>query len=200
MENQRNFKPLIPKTNNPSTKGELPVKRDLVDIGLTEAGANGEAIIKGNSRVQSRKPKSLKVKSKDKNKNSYPLHRIIELENRVQIVVEPKSKVEITNFTDFIHASESENYSDDIVDILPRIIQSHFDIISKSESRFMIGDEVIVNFKYRSINIVKNMLQRQPVVIKDIQFVALNNITVIIAYLKNNDYYPINELDHYVRN
>lgn len=195
MEQKKNFKP-IQDSNTLSSTGNVvrqnpnpPIGKSLDEIGLQSANANGEAVIK--------KP-TIKPKKATINKNptlkDYINHKKIELYPNVFVILDPNSKVEISNFADFIEVSES---TVDIVDILPRLYESHYDIIKHSSTRFMIDDKVIVNFKYRSIDTQRNFEQQQPRTIKDIKFVALNDRTAIIAYLDNKDFYPINELDHY---
>lgn len=203
MEEKRKFKVLLvgTNTNKSSITGEAqnngdstsPVRKSLVDIGLTEANAKGEA----NIRKTIKNPKGSGKKPKDRDKNFYPLHRFIEIYNKVFVVLKPNSKVNFSNFTDFIHATDCQELAVDIVDILPPLFDAHFTIIASTKSRFMVGDKVTVNFKYRSTIELEALKQKEPRTIVDIKFVNLVNMTVIVAYLDDKDFYPINELDHY---
>ena len=60
----------------------------------------------------------------------------------------------------------------------------------------MVGDEVVVKFKYRSTVELTAIKQKETRIIKEIKVVNLKNMSAIVAYLDNNDFFPINELDH----
>lgn len=190
----KNFKP-IQDTTESSPTGEhnrhhpnLPIGKSLTDVGLESANVNGEATVKARVIKLKKQPKSTKATTlKD-----YDNHRKVEVYPNVFVILNNNSKSEITNFTDFIEVSEA---TVDIVDIVPKLYDSHYDIIKHSSTRFMVGDSVTVNFKYRSINDNKKFIQSKPRIITDIKFVALNDRTAVIAYLEDNDFYPINELD-----
>jgi len=194
MEKQRDFKVVnTPNTNTLSNTGKaLPIVKSLIDIGLSEANITGEA----NIRKSARNPKGSGKKLKARDASYYPLHKIVKIENEVQIVLEPSSTLEIETFKDFIEATESEQ-AGDIVDILPPLYDKHFKIIADIKTRIMVEDLVTVNFKFRNILEQKQLEQKKPVKVKDVKFIKLNDMTVIVAYLENKDYYPINELDLY---
>lgn len=195
MEQKKNFKP-VQESNVLSSTGNigrhhpsLPIGKGLDEIGLQSANANGEAVIK-KTPIKTKKV----ITTKNPTLKDYVNHKKIEVYPKVFIILTPDSKSKISNFSDFIEVSEA---TVDIVDIIPRLYDTHYDIIKHSSTRFMIGDKVIINFKYRSLNNQKNLEQQQPRIIKDIKFVALNDRTAVIAYLDNDNFYPINELDHY---
>lgn len=199
MENKRTFKPVIDTKQSISMGKQddvgrtLPIGKSLTDIGLETANAQGEATVKKTTTKAKRIIKTTKAYTlKD-----YENHKKIEVSSKVFIILEPNSKVEITNFADFIHVSES---TVDIIDIIPVIYPSHYEIIKHSSTRFMIGDSVIVNFKFRSMNSIDAHTQSQPRVIKDVKFVNLGDKTAVVAYLEDDDFYPINELEHYDTN
>jgi len=197
MEQKKNFKSLI-NPNTPFPKGRaLPIEESLTDIGLESANAQGEATVKKVIIKPKRvvKPKVIITTLKD-----YKTYRKRELYPKVFVILSSTSKIEesdLETFEDFINVSES---TVDIVDIVPNLYPNHYDIIKHSSTRFMIGDKVTVNFKYRSLNPEKAYKQMLPRQIKDIKFVALEDKTAVIAYLYDNDFYPINELDHYDTN
>lgn len=195
MEEKRNFKPIKKiNTMNTSSMGEaLPVVKSLTEIGLTEANAKGEA----NIRKSIKNPKGAGKKLKARDRNYYPQHKIVEIGNKVLIVLKPNSKVDIIDFADFIHATEDNTRANDIVDILPPIYDVHFKLIANSASRIMKGDKVTVNFKYRSTIDLVAIKQKEPKTVVDVKFVNLVDMTVVVAYLDNKDFYPINELDIY---
>jgi hypothetical protein len=214
MENKRNFKVLLTgkdgrtyinrNTTDTSTTGEptaveLPVKKIESVLGLTSANANGEATTKKPIKVATRKtntnPKGSGTKPKLRDKSFYPNHVFNYIDN-VIIVLNPNSKVVIEDYTDFIYATQDENRANDIVDILPPLYDLHFKLLQDVDTRFMIGDEVRVNFKYRSTIELKAILQKETRTIKEIKLVNLKNMTVVVAYLNDNDFFPINELDH----
>jgi len=196
MEQKKNFKP-IQDSDEPISMGKVqtisssqPIGKSLIELGLQEANAQGEAtikkpIIKAKKVVKFNKVLTLK---------DYTNHRHIEISPNVFIIAELKSKIELSNFEDFIHASEA---TVDIIDIIPRLYDTHYNIIKHSSTRFMIGDSVTVDFKYKSLRIELANYQDQPRIIKDIKFVNLIDRTAVIAYLEDGDFYPINELKHY---
>jgi len=197
MENKRTFKPVIDTKQSISTGKQddvgqtLPIGKSLDDIGLESANAQGEATIK---KPITTKAKRIVKTTKAFTLKDYENHKKIEVFPNVFIILEPNSKVEITNFADFIHVSES---TVDIVDIIPVIYPSHYEIIKHSSTRFMVDDLVTVNFKYKSLDAKKAEIQSMPNVIQAIKFVNLNDRTAVIAYLQGGDFYSINELDHY---
>lgn len=200
MEDKKNFKVLVkPNTTTLSNTGKVqpksaktsPVNKSLLDIGLSESNSAGEA----NIRKSARNPKGAGKKLKARDINYYPLHKIIELYNKVYIVLKPDSNLNVANFAEFIHATEDNKVANDIVDILPPLFDGHFNIIANSKSRIMIGDTVSVNFKYRSTIELKAIKQKEPRKVVDVKFVNLVDMTVVVAYLDNKDFFPINELD-----
>ncbi len=194
MEEKRNFTNVNKvNTNESSSMGNAPpVVKSLADIGLSEANAQGEA----NIRKSAKNPKGSGTKLKARDRNYYPLHKIIEMENKVLLVLEPKSTLSIFTFKEFIEATESEQ-AVDIVDILPPIYKGHYHLIANVKTRIMKEDKVTVNFKYRSTNSTINLKQKEPVEVEEVKFVNLKDMTVLVAYLTNKDFYPINELDLY---
>jgi len=194
MEEKRNFKNIKePNTNNISLMGNaLPVVKSLIDIGLTEANANGEANIKKTIK----NPKGAGKKPKSRDESFYPNHKIIEIENKVLLVLKPNSTLNVGSFKEFIEATESEK-AIDIVDILPPLYDAHYKLIADVNKRIMKGDKVIVNFKYRSTIESVSLEQKKPIEVKEVKFKNLKDMTVVIAYLTNKDFYPINELDLY---
>lgn len=194
MEEKRNFTNVKEQTTSKSssTGRASPIVKSLSDIGLSEANAQGEA----NIRKSAKNPKGSGTKLKARDRSYYPLHKIIEMENKVLLVLEPKSTLVVANFKEFIEATECEQ-ANDIVDILPPIYKGHYDLIANVKTRIMEGDLVTVNFKYRSTIELVSLKQKQPVKVKEVKFVKLNDMTVIVAYLENKDFYPINELDLY---
>lgn len=205
METKKNFKVLVgTNTNSVSNTGEtqrsdLPVSKSEVVSGLTSANANGEAAIKKPIKTVAKKtstnPKGSGTKPKQRDKTFYPNHTFIDL-NNVTIVLVPNSKVNIVDYTDFIEATQNTERANDLVDILPPLYSLHFTLIQDVDTRFMIGDEVIVNFKYRSTIELVAIKQKETRTIKEIKLVNLRNMTAIVAYLDNGDFFPINELDH----
>ena len=75
---ERNFKPLTPTNSTASlSKGNAsPVSRGLSELGLTEASANGEAVV---TRKTKTNPKGSGRKPKTRDKTFYPNHTFIEL-------------------------------------------------------------------------------------------------------------------------
>ena len=205
MEKPRNFKPIVEtNTKNISTTGKAqrqdqPVNESKLVTGLTAANSNGEAIIKKPIRTVANKtktnPKGSGTKPKLRDTSFYPDHVFNPINNCV-IVLVPNSKVKIEDYTDFIHATQDETRANDIVDILPPLYNVHFNIIQNVDTRFMVGDEVVVNFKYRSTVELTAIKQKETRIIKEIKVVNLKNMSAIVAYLDNNDFFPINELDH----
>jgi hypothetical protein len=198
MEKFNNFKPLIePKTIKPSTKGDtLPVNKDGLVSGLERANANGEAT----TRKTIRNVKGAGALPKNRDEAFYKDYKFIEIDNKVKIVVKPTYEGEINNYTDFINLTKSTKHPNVIVDILPPIYKLHYDIIADDKLRFKVGDKVVVNFKYRSTIELKAVLEKKPVTITKIKFSNLKNMSVIIAYTSNGNFYPINEIEHYDRN
>lgn len=198
MENFKNFKPLIePKPIKPLNTGKVsPVNESGLVSGLERANANGEA----NARKTIRNVKGAGALPKYRDENFYKDYKFIEIDNKVKIVVKPTYVGEINNYTDFIKLTQSIEDPNVIVDILPPLYKLHYDIISDDKLRFKIGDEVIVNFKYRSSIELKAVLEKKPVKITHIKFSNLKNMSVLIAYTDNNNFYPINEIEHYDRN
>jgi len=205
MDKQRNFKTLAQDTNKLSTTGKqddigqtLPIGKSLNDIGLESANAQGEATIKKPKITKPTTRKSPVVKATTL--KDYPTNRKIEIYPKVFVILDIMSKIinsDLDCFDDFINVSES---TVDIIDVIPNLYPEHYNVIKHSSTRFMIDDKVIVNFRFKSIVNTKALLQSQPRIIKDIKFVALNDRTAVIAYLEDGDFYPINELDHYVEN
>jgi hypothetical protein len=205
METKRNFKVLVEtNTNSVSNTGEaqrsdLPLSKSSVVSGLTSANANGEATITKPIKTVARKtntnPRGSGTKPKQRDKTFYPNHTFIDI-NNVTIVLVPNSKVKIEDYTDFIEATQDTERANDLVDILPPLYPIHFKIIQDIDTRFMIGDKVIVNFKYRSTIELVSIKQKETKTIKAIKLVNLRNMTAIVAYLDNGDFFPINELDH----
>ena len=195
MEKKRIFKPLnSTSTTNLSDKGKhLPVVKSSVELGLVEAGAKGEGVRPLKTTKTATNPRGSGRKLKQRDKSLYPNHKFIEINPKVFIVLKPESTLEISDFADFIHAAET---TDEIVDVLPPLYSLHYKLISSSELRYMIGDKVIVNFKYRSLDDEKNLKEQQPIKIKDIKFKCLNDMSVVIAILEDGGFYPINELEH----
>lgn len=214
MEKKRNFKVLLtgqdgrtyinPKTNDISTTGKAqssdqPVKKSESVAGLTAANANGEAVLKKPIKTVAKRtntnPKGSGTKPKQRDKTFYPNYTFIDI-NNVTFVLKPNSKVTIIDYTDFIQATQDTERADELVDILPPLYPLHFKLIQDVDTRFMLDDKVIVNFKYRStVNLVA-IKQKETRTIKEIKLVNLRNMTVIVAYLDNGDFFPINELDH----
>ena len=198
METKKDFKPIQPKTTSPLATGKAPpIVKSLVDSGLTEANSKGEAnpvkrkIIRANpSRPSTKVKKTLK---------DYSNNKIIELYPKVFIILKPNSEVNIIDFTDFIHITESEK-AIDLVDIIPDIFEPHYNLIANSKTRIMIGDLVTVNFKFRAIDTIKNTKQKEPVKVTNVRFANIGNMTAVVADLENGDFYPINELDSYDTN
>lgn len=205
METKRNFKVLVgTNTNSPSIKGDaqsndLPVKKGVIVSGLTSANANGEAVIKKPIKTVAKRtstnPRGSGTKPKQRDKTFYPNHTFIDI-NSVTLVLVPNSKVIIVDYTDFIEATQDIERVNDLVDILPPLYPLHFKIIQDVDTRFMIGDKIIVNFKYRSTIELVAIKQKETRTIKEIKLVNLRNMTAIVAYLDNGDFFPINELDH----
>lgn len=194
---ERNFKPLTqPNTNTLSNKGKaLPVVKSLVELGLTEASANGEAVI---TRKTKTNPKGSGRKPKIRDKTFYPNHKFIELYPKIFLVLKPDSQLDVSNYADFIHASENSDDINDVVDILPPLYDMHYKLIADSKTRFMVGDIVTVNFKFRSIDEVKKIVEKTPTKIKKVKFTYLVDMTVVTAELETGINYLIHELDHYV--
>lgn len=200
MEKQHEFKPTAQYSTAPSTKGEaLPVVKGLVESGLTEANSKGEANVTAKAKVKqaktSKNPKGSGRIVKTRDKSYYPNHKFIEINNKVFIVLKPDSKLNLSNFTDFIHATEASEYQGDLVDILPPLHDEHFKLIANVNTRIMVGDKVCVDFKFRSINEVDAAKQKEYVKVVDVKFVNLGDMTAIVAYLENKDFYPINQLN-----
>lgn len=204
MEKQRNFKVLTKSnTNDISTTGKVqrsdpPINEGEIVSGLTSANAKGEAIVikvtKTVARKTSTNPKGSGTKPKERNRSFYPNHTFIEI-NNVTIVLLPNSKIITTNYTDFIQATQDDR-ANELVDILPPIYPLHFKLIQNVDTRFMVEDSVNVNFKFRSTIELKAIKEKETRIIKEIKLVNLKNMSIIVAYLDNNDFYPINELDH----
>lgn len=194
---ERNFKPLTQSnTTNLLAKGDtLPVVKGLVELGLTEASANGEASI---TRKTKTNPKGSGRKPKTRDKSFYPDHKFIELYPKIFLVLKPNSKLDVSSYADFIHASETSDHINDVVDILPPLYDVHYKLIADSKTRFMDGDTVIVNFKFRSIDEVKKLNEKTPTKIKKVKFTYLVDMTVVTAELETGINYLIHELDHYV--
>jgi len=205
METKRNFKVLVgANTNSLSNTGEtqrsdLPISKSNVVAGLTTANANGEATIKKPIKTVAKKtstnPRGSGTKPKQRDKTFYPNHTFIDI-NNVTFVLVPNSKVTIVDYTDFIEATQDTERANDLVDILPQLYPLHFKLIQDVDTRFMIDDKVIVNFKYRSTVELVAIKQKETRTIKEIKLVNLRNMTAIVAYLDNGDFFPINELDH----
>jgi hypothetical protein len=77
--------------------------------------------------------------------------------DNVIIVLNPNSKVVIEDYRISFNATQDENRANDTVDILPPLYDLHFlnyqDVVLL---RFMMGDEVRVNFKYSKYNRIKS--------------------------------------------
>lgn len=202
MEEKRNFKPLIGQNSKKlSNTGEaLPIGKSLLDIGLTEANGKGEANITKAVKDNKRKPKATGRPLRERNRSFYPNHRFIEISNKVYIVLKPDSKVDMANFADFIHATEDPDCSKDIVDILPPLTDLHFKLIADPLTRIMNGDKVRVNFKFRSMNDLQAIKEKEYTTVKKVRFVCLGDMTAVVVDLDNGGYYPLNQLDLYDTN
>lgn len=194
---KRNFKPLTSTNSTASlSKGNAsPVSRGLSELGLTEASANGEAVV---TRKTKTNPKGSGRKPKTRDKTFYPNHTFIELYPNVNLVLKPDSKLLVSDYTTFIHATETSDNISDVVDILPPLYDVHYKLIADSKTRFMDGDMVTVNFKFRSMVEHKSRLEKLPTKIKRVKFTYLVDMTVVTAELENGINYLIHELDHYV--
>lgn len=203
MEKQRNFKVVTTNTNSFSVTGKVqrsdpPINESEIVSGLTSANAKGEAtvkkVIKTVARKTSTNPKGSGTKPKERDRTFYPNHTFIDI-NNVTIVLKPNSKFTITDYTDFIQATQDDR-ADELVDILPPLYPEHFKLIQNVDTRFMVEDTVNVNFKFRDILELKAIKQKETRTIKEIKLVNLKDMSIIVAYLDNNDFYPINQLDH----
>lgn len=201
MEKQRNFIVLGGNntkgisTTGKSQRSDPPINESEIVSGLTSANAKGEATVKKVvARKTSTNPKGSGTKPKERDRTFYPNHTFINI-NNVTIVLVPNSKITITDYTDFIQATQDDR-ANELVDILPPLYPLHFKIIQDVDTRFMVGDIVNVNFKFRSTIELKAIKEKETRTIKEIKLVNLKNMSIIVAYLDNNDFYSINELDH----
>lgn len=195
MEKNLIFKPLTAANSKKLfTKGNaLPVNEDLIELSLEEAGVNGEAIVRKPLRKTKTNPRGSGALPKDRDRNFYKNHKFVTVDNNVTIVLEKESKLIINNYHDFIKAALKDT-NNDIVDILPRLYNKHYELI-KQDERIKVNSLVTVNFKYRSINLKTSILEKTPTKVIDIKFSNLSNMTAVIVYLENGLYYSIHELD-----